>query len=167
MRPPDIRLRPMVADDYPFLRALYAEVRADELAITGWSDEQKAMFCNMQFDAQDRHYREHYPGATFEVIERLDAAGTATAIGRVYWAPLPDAKQDVLMEISIIAAARGKGIGTALIGEGLTRAAALGRSVSLHVEPNNPAHHLYTSLGFVRINNTGVYDEMRWQPPTV
>ncbi len=74
-----VTLRLVNAADAEFLRAVYASTRAEELAVTNWSAEQKAEFCRMQSVAQEAHYREHYPTAQFAVIER-----GGTAIGRLY-----------------------------------------------------------------------------------
>ena len=61
---------PITPEDVPFLAGVYASTRWDELAPTGWSDEEKAVFCRRQFDAQSAHYRENYPGALLQIIER-------------------------------------------------------------------------------------------------
>src|SRR5436190_4976604 len=75
-----LSLRPIRwPEDEPFLQELYASTRVAELAKVSWTDEQKGAFCRMQFVAQHQHYREHYTGAAFDVIE-LDAL----AIGRLY-----------------------------------------------------------------------------------
>ncbi len=50
---------------------------------------------------------------------------------------------------------RGRGIGAALLERVL---ATVEGSVALHVEPDNPAAHLYRKLGF-----TQKYLEMRWE----
>ena len=75
-------LRRVTAGDEPFLRALYASTRERELSIVPWPEEQKTAFLTMQFDAQDSHYRTHYPDAQFDIIE-IDGV----AAGRFYvWA---------------------------------------------------------------------------------
>ena len=65
---PAITLRPTRPDDHPFLCALYASTREQELAAVPWDAAQKAAFVRMQFDAQHAHYQEHYAGAAFDVI---------------------------------------------------------------------------------------------------
>ncbi len=164
----DIRLRPLVASDEAFLRRLYATVRAPELALTGWSDEQKSQFCNMQFDAQDQHYRSHYRDAEFQIVEQLSThpIDDVKAIGRVYCARLAESREDRLMEMSLVPEARGRGIGTSLIEAILARAERSGHTVSLHVEPANPARRLYARLGFTVVKTGDVYDQMHWQPTT-
>lgn len=162
----NIRLRPVVQADDAFLRNLYAIVRSSELEVTGWSDEQKWQFCNMQFDAQDRHYRAQYPDGEFQVIEQIVVRETAefTAIGRIYCAHVAAACEDVLVEMSLVPQARRRGIGSALLKAMLDRAERCGHSVSLHVEPANPARRLYARFGFVTVASNDIYDEMLWQP---
>ena len=66
---PAVALRPVdrVADA-DFLYAVYASTRAEELAVVPWSEAQKEGFLRMQFDAQDRYWREQNPAAAFDVI---------------------------------------------------------------------------------------------------
>lgn len=166
---PEIRLRPVVAADDSFLRALYAGVRAPELAATGWTDAEKLLFCNMQFDAQAHHYRTYFPGVQFQIVERIDMGPSgeamAIAIGRLYVAVLTESPETVLMDIALVPAVRGQGIGTRLVRKVLDDALVKGHRVSLHVEPDNPARKLYERFGFVKIDSTPSYDEMMWQAP--
>ncbi len=75
----NVALRPVEPGDEELLHRVYASTRQEELAQTGWSEEQKASFLRMQFDAQSRHYREHYAGAEFSVILADDRP-----VGRLY-----------------------------------------------------------------------------------
>jgi GNAT superfamily N-acetyltransferase len=60
------------------------------------------------------------------------------------------------LTIGVSPAARGRGVGTALLAELLARAQAAGHpSISLSVEPDNPAVHLYERSGFVRVGHAG------------
>ena len=63
-----VTLRAATPDDEPFLARVYAGTRAAELAAVPWTEEEKAAFVQMQFAAQARHYREHYPDTSFDVI---------------------------------------------------------------------------------------------------
>jgi GNAT superfamily N-acetyltransferase len=152
-----VDLREERDEDTSFVRALYAEVRAPELALVPWNEVQKRAFTDSQFSLQREHYRRHYPTAEFLLIER-----DGTLIGRVYVHASPDTI--CLMEISLVEAQRGQGIGTVLIRELLLLAAEHGATVTLHVEPNNPAEHLYTRLGFNFVEQRGVYNFMEWRP---
>jgi ribosomal protein S18 acetylase RimI-like enzyme len=64
------------------------------------------------------------------------------------------------MEIGLVAAARGKGIGTKLLQGVLDE----GRPVTIHVERHNPALRLYLRLGFQIVADLGVYLQLRWAP---
>ncbi len=155
IEPPDLRIagasfRPITEADMPFLRALYAQVRRDELAAVPWPDEVKQAFLNSQFQLQHAHYHQHYVDADFLVIERDGAP-----IGRIYVHRAPG---DIrVMEVSLLESERGRGLGTALFAELFAEARATRSKVSLHVEPHNPAMRLYQRLGFKIIERGGVY----------
>ena len=148
-------LRPITPEDVSFLAAVYASTRWDELAPTGWSDEEKAVFCRRQFDAQSAHYREHYPEAAFEIIEK-DGRG----IGRLYVARWE--REIRIVDISLLPEFRGAGLGTQLLRELQEEARSAGKSLTIHVERFNPALRLYQRLGFEQIEDKGVYLLMRW-----
>ena len=69
----------------------------------------------------------------------------------------PAYKYSVELSVYVDEAARGRGIGTALVTELFAEADASGRSVSIHVETNNPARRLYERLGFQDVGEHGVY----------
>jgi ribosomal protein S18 acetylase RimI-like enzyme len=150
-----IALRPITAEDDLFLAAVYASTRAEELAVTGWSDEDKAVFCRRQFDAQAAHYRENYPGASFQVIER-----DGVSIGRLYVARWE--KEIRIVDIALLPEHRGTGIGTKLLRELQEEARSVGKSLTIHVERFNPALRLYERLGFKQVEDKGVYLLMSW-----
>ena len=144
------RLRPVTGADRAFLTALYAGTREQELAMLGWDDATKAAFVEHQFTAQDAHYREHYPGATLDVIE-VDGEPA----GRLYVHRGPS---DIrIMDIALAPAFRGRGIGSALLGDLIAEAESSGRKLSIHVEMDNPARRLYERLGFAPAGEHGVY----------
>ena len=143
-------LRPTRADDRDFLRRVYASTREEELRLVDWTDEQKAAFVEQQFEAQDAYYREHYFPATFDVI---DVEGEP--VGRLYVARWEDEIR--IIDIALLAEHRGRGTGTALLRELLDEAGRAGKRLSIHVEKNNPALRLYERLGFMPIEDRGVY----------
>ncbi len=148
-------LRPATEADRAFLLDLYAGTRADELALVDWDDDAKRAFVEHQFSAQDAHYREHYDGATFDVIE-VDGQPA----GRLY---VHRGDRDIrIMDIAVAPEFRSRGIGTALVERLMAEAESSGRSLSIHVEMNNPARALYERLGFVPEGTHGVYVLMRW-----
>ena len=152
------RLRPATADDREFLCRVYAATREEELAAVPWSTEQKAAFARAQFEAQDRHYRTHYPGAEFLVIE---AAGVPA--GRLY---LHRSEKELrIVDISLMPGARGTGTGTAILRALLDESERDGRCVTIHVERMNRALRLYERLGFKPVEDKGVYLFMRRDAP--
>ena len=62
-----------------FLRRVYASTRTEEMAMVPWSEEQKAAFCRMQFEAQHAHYHTHYPNAAYDILQQ-----GGREIGRLY-----------------------------------------------------------------------------------
>jgi ribosomal protein S18 acetylase RimI-like enzyme len=154
-----VSLRPATPADRDFLRTVYASTRADELALVDWDDAAKAAFVEHQFSAQDQHYRTHYADGMFDVVQ----VGGELA-GRLY---VHMGEHDVrIVDITLLPQFRGKGIGGALIGALLERAAASGRVVSIHVEHGNPARRLYERLGFEPVEDTGLHQLMHCQPKT-
>ncbi len=155
---PDVAFRPMRADDMPFMRALYASTREDELAPLPWPPEAKQQFLDQQFDFQHRHYQTEYARAEFLLI-----LSASEPIGRLYLERTTNTWN--VIDIALIAGRRGRGIGSALIAELLAEASEHASAVELHVESFNPARRLYERLGFCMVENRGVYDLLRWTRP--
>ena len=152
-----VRFRPIEDADLPFLARLYASTRSEELAPVPWTQEQKAAFLDSQFQAQHAHYQRHYPTALWLVMLRGDCA-----IGRLYldrWA-----HEHRLIDIALLPEHRGHGLGAALLDDLIDEAAAAGKSLSIHVEKNNPAMALYRRLGFKPVGEHGVYDLLAIRP---
>lgn len=159
-RPAGLAFRDVAPSDHGFLVALYAATRAAELAPVPWPDDAKHAFLAEQFVLQDQHYRAHYPGADLLVVLRDGAP-----IGRVYvYRGVGDIR---LMDIILIEPERGRGYGVAMLRELMDEARATMSTVTLHVEPQNPAQQLYASLGFRLIEDRGVYHFLAWAPPGV
>jgi GNAT superfamily N-acetyltransferase len=150
------RLRAATPEDEPFLRAVYACTRAEELARAPWSDEQKRAFTDQQFTAQDAHYRQHYPTAQYSIIEVQGVPA-----GRLYvdrWE-----KEIRIMDIALLPEHRRAGIGTKLLGELQDEARTVGKALTIHVEKFNPALSLYHRLGFQLIEDKSVYLFLEWK----
>src|SRR2546430_7967304 len=145
-----LSLRPITPEDTAFLARVYASSRAEELAQTGWSDEQKEIFCRRQFDAQSAYYAANYPGASFQLIER-----DGVPIGRLYVARWENEIR--IVDITLLPEFRGGGIGTKLLRDLQEEARSAGKSLTIHVERFNPAQELYQRLGFQQIEDKGVY----------
>ena len=154
----DVELRAVARErDAEFLCAVYASTRAEELAVVPWTEDEKDAFLRMQFEAQDRYWREQRPDAELSVI-----LVRGQPAGRLYVDRLADEIR--IVDIALLAQHRGMGVGTRLIGRILEEGATTGRPVTIHVERGNRARALYERLGFRQISTTGVYDLLE-RPP--
>lgn len=146
--------------DEPFLFELYASTRQAEVAGWGWDPAMSQTFLQMQWRAQSHAYAAQYPGADHRLI-LVDGERA----GRLLVHRTDDAVR--LVDIALLPAFQGRGIGGELI-RGLQAAAgAAGRPILLHVLQGNPVRRLYERLGFRAVDGTdGVYERMEWQAQT-
>jgi ribosomal protein S18 acetylase RimI-like enzyme len=156
MKTATVILRAATAGDREFLYRVYASTRAEELAATDWSDEQKAVFLRQQFDVQDAHYRT-YEGASFQVI-----VSDNENAGRLYIHRR--AREIRVMDIALLPDFRARGIGAHILQDVQREAARDGSCVTVHVEKFNAARALYERLGFIEAGDAGVYLLLRWEP---
>lgn len=153
-----VSLRPIGPEDEAFLFTLYASTREEELKIVPWTDEQKHAFLQMQFRAQHQFYQEQYTGSTFDVILVDEVAA-----GRLYVARW--GKELRIIDIALLPAWRGHGIGSRLLRTLQDEATAAHKPLTIHVERMNPALRLYERLGFTLSEDKGVYLFLEWRPP--
>jgi ribosomal protein S18 acetylase RimI-like enzyme len=156
-----IALRAIKEADFPALFEIYAGTRATEMELVpAWSDADKKAFLTQQFVAQHRYYQEFYQGADFQIIDN-----EGVVIGRLYvhWDYSP---QEVrIMDIALLPEHRRKGIGSRVLKSVLEKGAELGKTVTIHVEYNNPALQLYERLNFQKIGEfNSVYYLYEWRP---
>ena len=118
----------------------------------------QAAFVRQQFEAQHHHYQTYYPEASFDLV-LLDGE----PVGRLYVARWT--REIRLVDIALVPAARGRGLGTALLRDLLAEGERTGKAVSIHVERFNPALRLYRRLGFREVEEKGPYFLMEWRPP--
>ncbi len=155
-----ITLRPIALDDESFLYQVYASTREEELAGTGWTDDQKEAFLKMQFYAQHTYYVEQFKRASFDVILR-----DGDPIGRLY---IDRRKAEIhVIDIALLPAYRNQGIGWRLFQAIMAEAEQTRRFVSIFVERFNRARSFYARLGFQEIEHDDIYLFMKWLPPTL
>jgi ribosomal protein S18 acetylase RimI-like enzyme len=146
-------------DDFDFLVALYGSTRQEELALTDWDDVQCRAFVRSQFEAQKAHYRAKRPAGREELI-LVDG----NVAGRLYSDLSGDT--DHLLDLSLLPAFRGHGIGGRVLRIILNRAAARGRRVTIYVEGFNRSLSFFERHGFTRVAGNDVYYLLEWRPDT-
>jgi ribosomal protein S18 acetylase RimI-like enzyme len=70
-----------------------------------------------------------------------------------------------LIDIALMPAVRGQGLGGTLLADLMAYAAGAGKPVDLSVIAHNPARRLYERLGFVTTETGSLYNMMKWEPP--
>lgn len=150
-------MRSECGDDHAFVFSLFAETRAPGFAHLPLEPAQRDALLRQQFSLQTAQYRHSFPAASFSIVE-----WDAESIGRLY----VDRAQPCIhvIDVALLRAWQGQGIGSRLLAELLAEASAAGRPVSLHVERENPAQCLYQRLGFRVVRDAGVYLRMDWRP---
>jgi ribosomal protein S18 acetylase RimI-like enzyme len=156
-----VSLRAISEQDLSRLFEIYASTRIEEMALVpDWTEAQKTAFLSQQFLAQHQYYQEFYQGAQLQVIA-LDQE----VIGRLYVHWTYSAQEVRIMDLALLPVYRGRGIGSQLIKAVQEKGAEMGKSVSIHVEYNNPALQLYQRLGFQKIGEfNSVYYLLEWKP---
>ena len=143
-----LALRHPTDADWPFLYALFASFRADEMAQVAWSQDKKDAFLREQFRLQHHHFVNHFAAADFWIVERSQSSGPNSPVGRLYLNRSPP--RWLIIDIGFLPEARGQGLGSALLKWVQASASSAGAAaVDLHVVITNlRAEKLYRSLGF-------------------
>ena len=152
-----ITLRPVSPEDHEFLVEVYANTRAEEMALLPWTNEQREAFVRWQFAAQQEHYAKHYPAANHDII-MIDGR----KIGRLYVARLD---QEIrIVDITLLPIERNNGIGSYLITQLLDEADRSRKITRIYVEEFNPSLSLFTRLGFSPSKQDGIHLLMQRTP---
>ena len=150
----DIALRTATDADMDFLREVFSSTRLQEFMSAGLPVEQIESLLASQFLTQHNYYRRHYPHGRFDIIMQGERS-----VGRLYH----DWSGDVVrvIDIALLPACRGAGIGTRLMRAIVAEAAGKRMPMQLYVEFSNPVRTLYRTLGFVPAGENGIYELMR------
>jgi len=154
-----IRRRPERAADDGFRFELFCGSRPPGEDLSALDAPLQEQLMRQQFCGQDASYRANYPDARFEIVESRGAP-----IGRIVTARTPDAV--LIVDIALIAAWRGQGIGASLVNGVLNEARAAGLPVRLSVFANNAAAlRFYLRLGFNPIESSAIGMRLDWRDP--
>ena len=151
-----ITLRLERPEDELFLFTVYASTRQEELDATGWPPAVREAFLNMQFKAQRQGYRSSFPQADFQII-----LANGHAVGRMVINRAPG--ELMLVDIALLPEHRGHGIGKALLQRLLGEAEASGKPLRLSVIKGQRAGRLYQRLGFKKIGESDLRDDLEWR----
>jgi len=149
--------RPVRPEDSVFLLALFSSARKNELDSLNWDAGRRQAFLEMQFQAQQSHYQEHFPSRDHRIVllDKHPIGMTDIARGK---------KEIRVLDIILKPENRNMGIGTTLMQDVLDAADKSGKAIRLYVEKFNPAFSLYRRLGFTIIGDTGVHYQMERLP---
>jgi ribosomal protein S18 acetylase RimI-like enzyme len=150
-----ITFRPIQPKDMDFLYQVYTSTRKDEMALTGWPEEQIHWFLQMQFNMQHTQWTSVFPEANFMII-----VVDGVAAGRLYLDYLP--REIHIIEITLLPEYRNQGLGTKIIQNLMDEARQRKSKISLCVEKTNPAYGLYQKMGFARVKDSSVYYFLEW-----
>ena len=142
-------LRPAREADFPFLRALRAQSMREHLENSGLAYDEAA---------QAARILDRYDCARIVVCDGADVGLFKVCREGSPWE---------LIQIQLLPAVQGRGLGAALIRDLLAdaAAAAAGVAVELSVLKANPAQRLYARLGFRPVGEEARAYTLRWTPP--
>jgi ribosomal protein S18 acetylase RimI-like enzyme len=149
-------LHPVREADEALLLEIYASTRADEMALIPWEAAQMQAFVQMQFQAQQNHYRSYFPQASHDMI-----LAEEQHIGRLY----VDRRETEIriLDVTLLPQARGRGIGTLIMQDLMKETAQANKSLSIYVEGHNRSLGLFQRLGFVKTEENGASWLMEWR----
>lgn len=150
-------LRAATDADHAFQRALFESARTDAALLAAWPDAIRAPFLDQQFAFQTVHYSRAYAQADWLIV-----LARGEPIGRL----IVDRAADewCIVDIALLPAWRGRGIGASLLRMVQTAAAAATCTMRLTVDATNTAQRLYKRLGFIVTEELPPNLAMTWRP---
>ena len=160
-----LQLRPVDADDEPFLRELRAQVDFERLGLQHWSIDDLALaqqVIDLQFRAHSAHYRtvkNNWDTKDCIIFFNGHRAGRFIVT--------QDSKVVHLADIVVHSAFRGMGVGAAVIEATKSECEQSKRVLRLRVDPDSRALQFYVQLGFRVIEQNPVRYLMEWVPKSL
>jgi ribosomal protein S18 acetylase RimI-like enzyme len=165
-----LELRDASGHDEPWLKQLFLASQPAIEALAALPGDIGEALVAMQYSARQAHFQAHWPRAVQRVIEWRGGHESGHAPG---WQPVGALWADEgaegihVLDIAVLPAWRGQGIGTRCLQGLIARAAHRQVPVTLLVAPHNPARRLYERLGFVPAGtDDGLNLPMICRPPS-
>lgn len=150
--------RPERPEDAAFRRALFRASRPPAERLEGLPADMADRLLHHQFAGQEASYRVAYPAARHDIVE---VGGKP--VGRIVTALTGDAL--VLVDVALVAAWRGRGLGTQLVTAAMDEARGAAVPMRLRVMHGNvDAMRFYAALGFAVVEGGEVDVAMEWVP---
>jgi ribosomal protein S18 acetylase RimI-like enzyme len=150
-----LHIRDAGAADEAFFASLYRSVRDDLLALPADPSMIDGLIA-MQHRLQVAGYRNSYPQAVYQVLER-----DGVAVGRLATAAVDGVIR--VVDIAVLPSARRTGVAADALRHLQVQAAGIGHAVALSVRQDNvAARRLYEALGFAVNNEDAMRLELRW-----
>jgi ribosomal protein S18 acetylase RimI-like enzyme len=153
-----VRCRRETPEDEPFVRQLLAAAIGEDLGALGWPEPARAHLTGLQYQARRSSVRS-LPGVSASEIIVADGEDAG-------WLLTVDLEEEIqIVEIVVLPARRGQGVGSAAIRIVLGRADDRQKPVRLGVNGTNArAIHLYERLGFRTTHRDEVRNQMLRMP---
>lgn len=146
--PPGIELRPAADGASDFAERLYlGSMRPLLQQLDAWDEREMVA-----------HFRAGFAPGQVRVI-------SSEGVDVGYLQVVDGDEALTILQIHLLAAARGRGLGSAIIRSLLAHAGARGKDVLLSVVRHNPAIALYHRLGFEVVAEDPIRLHMRWRSP--
>lgn len=151
-----LHIRDAGAADEAFFASLYRSTRDDLLALPADPSVIDGLIA-MQQRLQVADYRNSYPQAVYQVLER-----DGVAVGRLVTAAADGVIR--VVDIAVLPSARRTGVAADVLRRLQAQAAGAGHAVALSVRQDNvAARHLYEALGFAVDSEDTMRLELRWR----
>jgi len=150
-----LTLRPVRADDDPFLSRLFYLAQLETLKHASLNDPERDQLIALVYAGFKRQYS-MVAAALDDRLVLLDEA----SIGRIII--IQNGSEIRLADLLILAQYRNRGIGSALIGQLQTESIISKRPLRLRVAKHSPSVRLYRRLGFYLLEDVGVQWSLEW-----
>lgn len=153
----DIQLKIKDETDLEFLFQLFGEIKIAELNIYNWPELMKNQLIEMQYKGYEQMIKNEYPNAEDYIITVNDEKAGRLQLN------VNDSGIRII-NISLLPAFHGNGIGTKIIKDILVQADLKNKPVYLEVDRVNPAFNLYKRLVLEIYGEDEIKYSMRYIP---